>query len=788
MKMEKAQINIRVGADTRKAKSALSELKGSITSLKSFVAGAAGVVGIGIGLAAVAEKAKRIVGSLDEIAASSSNLGVSAEYFQKLDYAAAQTNTDMGLVFNSFARLKKLAGDFMAGETEATDIFSRLGIKREEIKDLAPQELFDRVNAAISAITDNHARARVQADLYGKSTEKMNNFLREYQGLGQDLADRGAIISDADVKAADDLSDSFDRMGRTLTKIVVDTGFVRWLAEFVTYVEKTLTLQKQMKSTQSSAGFVSAPEEDFDKKTARVILNGISGTGAVLGGNLTGNALLGVSEDAETVSYDPSLDPEYQKVIDRNNRLRKMTGLNLKQRTDAEAAAKQVQPVNLDWEREKQFLESLKIPDALIERYKEDWEKKNETVKKITVDAFKAFGISPLSDDQIKALEARRMEREAQWKKIEEELKAQNKNEDEIAARRKAYEEELAKKRNEQGKQGKESSPAIPELTDTQIKALEAQRVQREAQWKQIEAEIRKKHAGEDGQFSGVFEEVARKKAEFFSQPAYTVSYSSKFADDMLSMSAEVKYQTLVAQGKRREAEWLKQEEEYRKQGRKQEEIDQLRAQWEKKYSGSLASEMAEKYRSSLSEIRYNELMAMGKRREAEWSKEEDALKYRGLSADEIAKRRKLFDSEYDSKLKANMSDQTRSTDTEIEYQKMLRTGSKKEAEWYKKQQDMRLEGYGQQEIDAYKSKWEELFRLQQPDIEAKYRATAAIQGSLEEYQLRTSSLGNVNQRQLDALIALNQKTEKTNDYLADIKDKSGEGMTAADLEEGTDA
>ena len=776
------QVNIRVGADTQKAKSALNEIKGSLTSLKSYAMTSAGAFGIGFGASAIIGQARKMVDSLDAIGKSSSNLGVSAEYFQKLDFAASRTNTDIGQVFNSFARLKKIAGEFMAGESEATDIFSRLGIKREEIKDLAPQELFDRVNKAISSITNNHARARVQADLYGKSAEKMNNFLREYQGLGQEFASKGAIISDADVKAAEDLKDSFENIGRSLTKITVDSGFIKWLADFTKEVEKALDIQRKMKTVQSSSGFVSSPDENRNRTAGRMLLNGFS-FGAGLG-----DRWLGTRADTETVSYDPTLDSEYQKIIERNKLLRQVSGLTKKQRDDAEAAAKQVQPVNLDWEREKQFLESLKIPDALIERYKEDWDKKNETVKKITVDAFKAFGISPLSDDQIKALEARRMEREAQWKKIEEELKAQNKNEDEISARRKAYEEELAKKRNEQGKQGKESSPALPELTDTQIKVLEAQRMEREAQWKKIEAEIRKKHAGDEGQFSGVFEEVARKKAEFFSQPAYTVTYSSKFADDMLSMSAEVKYQALVAQGKRREAEWLKQEEEYRKQGRKQEEIDQLRVQWEKKFSSSIASDMAEKSRSSLSEIRYNELMAMGKRRDAEWSKEEEALKSRGASVDDIAKRRKEFDAEYDSKLKANMSDQTRSTETEIEYQKMLRTGSKKEAEWYKKQQEMRLEGYGQQEIDAYRSKWEELFRLQQPDIEAKYRATAAVRGSLEEYQLRTGSLGNVNQRQLDALLALAKTSTETNKILTDIKDKSGEGMTAADLEEGTDA
>ena len=100
----------------------------------------------------------------------------------------------------------------------------------------------------------------------------------------------------------------------------------------------------------------------------------------------------------------------------------------------------------------------------------------------------------------------------------------------------------------------------------------------------------------------------------------------------------------------------------------------------------------------------------------------------------------------------------------------------------------MRLEGYGQQEIDAYRSKWEELFGLQQPDIEAKYSATAAVRGSLEEYQLRTGSLGNVNQRQLDALLALAKTSTETNKILTDIKDKSGDPMTAAGLEEGTDA
>ena len=76
-------------------------------------------------------------------------------------------------------------------------------------------------------------RSAIQAKLFGESGEKLNNFLRDYNALGREAAARGMIIKDAEIKAAENLKDSLERLNTAFTRLSANTGWVSVLADAV---------------------------------------------------------------------------------------------------------------------------------------------------------------------------------------------------------------------------------------------------------------------------------------------------------------------------------------------------------------------------------------------------------------------------------------------------------------------------------------------------------------------------------------------------------------------------
>ena len=218
----------------RHAKKVNAQIKSSFSGLNSFFSKVFSPLGFGLGGLGITTVFTQIVNKLDAIGKSSANMGVSAEYFQKMNFAAERTGTSIDQVREAFAKVQALVGKFMTGDKNAAGIMGQLGLTREDLAGLNAEQTFDKVNRALRGIGDEQTRNAVAAKLYGETFQKLNNFLRDYVDLGEEAQSRGLIVSDETIKAAEDLKDAMTNAGTAFMAALAATGaieYIRNLAE-----------------------------------------------------------------------------------------------------------------------------------------------------------------------------------------------------------------------------------------------------------------------------------------------------------------------------------------------------------------------------------------------------------------------------------------------------------------------------------------------------------------------------------------------------------------------------
>ena len=215
----------------RHAKKVNAQIKSSFSGLNSFFSKVFSPLGFGLGVLGITTVFTQIVNKLDAIGKSSANMGVSAEYFQKMNFAAERTGTSIDQVREAFAKVQALVGKFMTGDKNAAGIMGQLGLTREDLAGLNAEQTFDKVNRALRGIGDEQTRNAVAATLYGETFQKLNNFLRDYVELGEEAQSRGLIVSDETIKAAEDLKDAMTNAGTAFTAALAKAGAIELVNE-----------------------------------------------------------------------------------------------------------------------------------------------------------------------------------------------------------------------------------------------------------------------------------------------------------------------------------------------------------------------------------------------------------------------------------------------------------------------------------------------------------------------------------------------------------------------------
>ncbi len=201
----------------------------STFSAMSVVSGA-----LGFGFLAAGHSILEFAGNIQD-SAEVTGLGIQA--FQELSGVAEQGGVEMAKFSKGIGALNQSLQEALDGNDKTIKSFERLGISWQELNSLSVEELLNQIADGLnnsSNATESYAAA---SDLLGKGQQKFIGILM--QGSEALAAQRKDIttMSDAGVKALDDLGDAFTRAGRTAKSwignlISEGQGFFRELADY----------------------------------------------------------------------------------------------------------------------------------------------------------------------------------------------------------------------------------------------------------------------------------------------------------------------------------------------------------------------------------------------------------------------------------------------------------------------------------------------------------------------------------------------------------------------------
>jgi len=216
--------------------------------LKAFGAGIRnlGLKMAGLGAAALtpmlgAVKAFASMG--DHIGKMAKRTGFSVEALSELAYVASQSGTDIDSLEKSLARMQRSIYDAGRGLSTATDALTDLGLSYKDLDGLAPDKQFALIADKISKISDPTKKAALAMTLLGRSGTQllpmMANGAKGIEDLRVKARALGQTMSAADVKAAEDFTDTLDNLWKSVKMGVFHVGAS--LAPALQRMSETLT-------------------------------------------------------------------------------------------------------------------------------------------------------------------------------------------------------------------------------------------------------------------------------------------------------------------------------------------------------------------------------------------------------------------------------------------------------------------------------------------------------------------------------------------------------------------
>lgn len=189
----------------------------ALTSVKAGLVGVGAVVG-----AATFAIAAAVKGTIDQASAvdkASQQIGVGAEAFQEIEYAAARSSVSTEEFTGAMNFLSRTAFAASRGAEEQSEAFKRIGVNIRDAQgglkssDILLAELSDK----FSKLPDGTKKSGMAMEIFGRSGAGLIKFLNHgSEGLTEMRArarDLGVVLSGEDVKAGVELGDSIDDLG-----------------------------------------------------------------------------------------------------------------------------------------------------------------------------------------------------------------------------------------------------------------------------------------------------------------------------------------------------------------------------------------------------------------------------------------------------------------------------------------------------------------------------------------------------------------------------------------------
>lgn len=231
-------VTVKIGGSIAGLKGALKNAEGIVQNfgrkLKGFRIGSMLAGGITAAVAAAtamaASKFRQLVDKLDDLGKRARGFGMTAEQIQGIDEAARKSNISLEAVGGSISRVFDTVANARNGVKSAVDALAKVGVTVEELSGISSYQIFEKLVKAVSDIPDPTERASAAMDVFGKALAKNTAFFQDFQQNVDAFKASGRLISDEDVKAAEQIKDYMAEIEASWNAILIKTGAIKTVA------------------------------------------------------------------------------------------------------------------------------------------------------------------------------------------------------------------------------------------------------------------------------------------------------------------------------------------------------------------------------------------------------------------------------------------------------------------------------------------------------------------------------------------------------------------------------
>ena len=191
----------------------ISGIVASVAGLiNPFTLAAGGVAAFGAAAVAVTQGLIALEDRVEKLGNTADKLGVSFEFIQTLEAAAARSGTSVEAVSTAFGRLQKNVTGVDEESKAAQAALKAIGVTAEELQALRPEDQYLLIGERLQAIQNPAERTAAAIQLFGKSGAELLPFFRNLGGASDDMERFGRALTDIDRQRVDDFGAGLDAL------------------------------------------------------------------------------------------------------------------------------------------------------------------------------------------------------------------------------------------------------------------------------------------------------------------------------------------------------------------------------------------------------------------------------------------------------------------------------------------------------------------------------------------------------------------------------------------------
>jgi hypothetical protein len=199
-----ANLSVKIGANTQDFNAGLNKLTGEVQGVSSRLAAAGAVIAGAFSLNAIGGALNDVIEKTSRIADGAARIGVSAEAFQRLSFAAQQSGGSMSAIETS---MRVMADRLTDGKLPAA--LTQMGLSIETLRGMAPDQAFLTIANAVAGIPDPMLQSATAVDIFGRGAQAILPAIK----LGfADIAAQAPVMSNAMIASADQMGDKVSEM------------------------------------------------------------------------------------------------------------------------------------------------------------------------------------------------------------------------------------------------------------------------------------------------------------------------------------------------------------------------------------------------------------------------------------------------------------------------------------------------------------------------------------------------------------------------------------------------